>query len=253
MAGGGELSAQQPTCILVLGVYHFANPGLDGVRTEVADVLTPIRQREIESIVTGLLRFRPTVIAVEHLPTMTSALDSTYTAYRAGQHTLSRNETEQIGYRLAARSSLPRVYPVDVSGEFPFEAVMRYAEAHDSSFVAWTRTALDSITREENRRQGLTIPENLRLRNDPADLARGQAFYLRITPVGAGESFVGADLMAKWYARNVRIFANLQRLAVPGGRIVLLIGSGHAPIIRSLIRDDPRFRLVEPLEYLPRR
>lgn len=253
LLGPASLPAQAAAEVLVLGTYHFANPGLDVVRNEVADVLAPGRQQEIERLVAALARFQPTTIAVEHTADASGWLDTAYAAYRAGRHPLSRNETEQVGFRLAARVGLERLHPVDAPGEFPFGEVMAYAARHDSAFLAWSRGALDSITAEENRRQSLTIPENLRLRNDPADIARGQAFYLRIATVGAGDSYVGADLVAKWYARNVRIFANLQRLARPGGRIVLLIGSGHAAILRSLIRDDPRLRLVETLDYLPMR
>lgn len=245
------LSAQAPTEILVLGMYHFANPGLDGVKTRVADVLEPARQAEVAAIVRGLARFRPTVIAVEQTATDSAWLDSAYAAYRAGQRRLTRNETEQIGFRLAAQFGHQRVYPVDVQGNFPFDAVMAYAATHDSAFTIWVQRTLDSITTEENRRQALPIARNLGLRNAPGDIARTRSFYLRIAAVGAGDTFVGAELTSQWYARNLRIFANMQRLATPGQRIVLLIGSGHIAILRELIAGDPRFRLVEPARYLP--
>jgi hypothetical protein len=68
--------------------------------------------------------------------------------------------------------------------------------------------------------------------------------------VGAGDSYIGARAVAQWYDRNLRIFANLATIAHPGDRIVLIIGQGHTPILRELVRSHPGMRLVEPLEYL---
>jgi hypothetical protein len=251
VAAALPLAAQAPAEVLFLGTYHFANPGLDVVRTDVVDVLVPDKQAEIVAIVNALARFRPTKVAVEQTVASAPWLDSTYGAYRAGHHTLTRNETEQLGFRLAAISALERLYPIDVRGEFPFDAVMTYATTHDPDFVRFMRTALAGVTAEENRRQTLPIARNLALRNEPADIAATYSFYVRIAAVGAGDTYVGADLVSKWYDRNIRIFANLQRIAQPGDRIIVLFGSGHAAILRDLIQHDQRMRLVEARDYLP--
>lgn len=70
--------------------------------------------------------------------------------------------------------------------------------------------------------------------------------------VGAGDTYVGAKLVSKWYERNIKIFANLQRLAKTGDRILVIFGAGHAPTLRELIRYDPELRLVDARRYLPR-
>lgn len=242
----------EPAQVMVLGTYHFANPGLDVVKTEVADVLSPEKQREIREVVEALARFRPTKIAVEERPTAAPRLDSLYRAYRAGQYELSRNETDQLGFRLAARFDHPRVYPIDHKGEFPFEAVMEYAQAHDSAFVEYVQRTLAEVTAEENRRQKeLSIGQNLRERNDPQRIAAEHGAYMRFAQVGAGDTYVGADLVSKWYERNVRIFSNLQRIAEPSDRILVIFGSGHAAILRELIEYAPDMVLVEARDYLP--
>lgn len=239
---------------MVLGTYHFANPGLDVVKTEVADVLSPEKQAEIREVVEALARFRPTRIAVEAPPAAAPRLDSLYRAYRVGAHELSRNETQQLGFRLAARFDHPRVYPIDHPGEFPFSAVMEYAQTHDPALVQGIQGAIADITAAENRRQrDLSIGQNLRVRNEPKKLAEDHGFYLRIPRVGAGDTYVGADLVSKWYERNIHIFSNLQRIAGPGDRILVIIGSGHSPILRELITYAPGMVLVEARDYLPPR
>jgi hypothetical protein len=45
--------------LLILGTYHFANPGLDAVQTQVADVLSEEKQREITAVLTTLATFKP--------------------------------------------------------------------------------------------------------------------------------------------------------------------------------------------------
>lgn len=250
-AAAQTTEAREPAQVLVLGTYHFANPGLDVVQTEVADVLAAEKQAEIREIVDALARFRPTRITVEHVPAAADRLDSLYTAYRAGRHELGRNETEQLAFRLAAMLDHPRVFPIDHRGEFPFGAVMEYAQVHDPDFVGFVQQEIGRITEESNRQQReLAIGEILRLGNDPAKLASDHAMYLRFARVGAGDSYVGADLLAKWYDRNIRIFTNLQRVAEPGERVLVLIGTGHAPILRELITYDPGMTLIEAVDYL---
>ena len=53
-----------------------------------------------------------------------------YSDYLAGKYTLSRNEIDQIGYRLAKELGHRAVYPVDVDGDFPLLRVINYAKAN---------------------------------------------------------------------------------------------------------------------------
>jgi hypothetical protein len=247
-----EPGEPEPARVLVLGTYHFANPGLDVVKTEVADVLSAAKQAEIRAVAETLARFRPTRIAVEDKPADAPGLDRRYRAYRAGAHVLSRDETEQLGFRLAAMMEHPRVYPIDHAGAFPFDAVMEYAREHDPAFLAFVREERARMEAESNRRQRAhTVGRILRLINEPETLAREHGVYMRFSRVGAGDTYVGAGLVSSWYERNVHIFANLQQLAAPGDRILVIIGGGHAPILRELITSDPQMVLDDVLAYLP--
>ena len=51
--------------VLVLGVYHMANPGHDIFNMQADDVLAPKRQAEIAQLIAALKSFHPTKIAVE--------------------------------------------------------------------------------------------------------------------------------------------------------------------------------------------
>lgn len=251
----GNAAAQNsesiPSQVMVLGTYHFANPGLDIVKTDVADVLTPEKQNEIRELINLLAQFRPTKIAVEAPHDQASRLDSLYSAYQKGSHILSRNEIQQLGFRLAEQFDHSRLYPIDHDGEFPFEAVMEYAQQHDPDFLEYVQRTLQKITEEHNHwQEEKSMIEIHRLMNDPEYIAWGHARYMDFAGVGAGDTFVGADLLSKWYERNIRIFSSLQAIAEPEERILVIIGSGHAAIIRELIMSDSEMKLIEPLDYL---
>jgi hypothetical protein len=68
--------------------------------------------------------------------------------------------------------------------------------------------------------------------------------------IGVGNVFSGPDLVAAWYTRNLRMFANLQRISAPGERILLIVGWGHLPILRHCALASPEHELVEAGPYL---
>ena len=77
--------------------------------------------------------------------------------------------------------------------------------------------------------------------------------YLQyLLPVVNAAATPGADLLAAWYERNIRIFANLHRMGLaPEDRVFVIYGAGHVPILRQLVADSPYFCVEDPLEYLP--
>lgn len=54
--------------VMLLGTYHMDNPGQDGVRTQVDDVLAPPRQGELAELAARLAEWRPDQVAVEMQP-----------------------------------------------------------------------------------------------------------------------------------------------------------------------------------------
>ncbi|MCH8273412.1 MAG: hypothetical protein IH851_01305 [Armatimonadetes bacterium] len=255
---GSDSTAQQrspepvpPVKVMILGTYHFASPGLDVVKTGVADVMTPEKQAEIAEVVEALSGFRPTKIAIEASGAAAVKFDRVYAAYRAGEHELTRNERQQLGFRLAARFDHQKVYPIDHGGDFPLEEVMAYAQEHDPAFVQEFMKMVATIEAEEDSLQRhATVREILRHHNDPRFIAGGHSQYVNMARVGAGDSYVGANLLAAWYDRNIRIFANLTQIGEPGDRILVIFGSGHSAVLRHFVESSEQMELVDPLDFL---
>lgn len=241
-----------PAQILVLGVFHFATPNADYARFQGIDVLTPTRQREIEAVVAALARFAPTRIAVERPATEADSLNADYSQYLAGRFDLARNEVHQLGFRLAARLHQRRVYPIDVPSGLAIDSVLAYAHIHDTAYAGRFQRTIASVVQQLDRMQREeSIPANLRFLNDSTTLRGALAPYMDMATVGAGDTYVGARVVSQWYERNLRIFAHVATLAQPRDRILLIIGQGHVPILRHLVRSHPGMRLVDAALYLP--
>ena len=58
-------AAPAPVEVMVLGTYHFGNPGLDLNNMKVDSVLTPKRQAELDRVAKALATFKPTRVMVE--------------------------------------------------------------------------------------------------------------------------------------------------------------------------------------------
>ena len=98
---------------LFVGSFHMNNPGRDVHNTHADDVLSAKRQREIAEVARLIARFKPTKIMVEADTTSQAKLDQAFSGSCHGKRPLTRNETEQLGFRIACDQKLKGVVAVD--------------------------------------------------------------------------------------------------------------------------------------------
>ncbi len=239
--------------LMVIGTPHLANHGLDVVNLQVDDVMTPARQAEIEAIVTALAGFAPTRVVVEHPVADQSGLDARYADYRAGRYTLGRSEVDQIGLRLAARLGLPRVDAGDWNGMPPGDIASMDWDAYARRTGKQARVAAmrDPRGAEGAVPAGVALADVLARINAPAALAERHRRYYDYAMLGDDVEAPGANWMANWHGRNLRIFARLVRLAEgPQERVLVVYGAGHAPLLRQFAEQSGAFLVVDPVPYL---
>lgn len=249
----------EPVQVMVLGTYHMSNPGQDLHNARIDPVTTPEKQAELVAVAEGLARFRPTAVAVERIaPDQSTLLDPRYPAFTPADLLTNPDERVQVGYRLAHRLGLERVYAIDEQDRegqpsyFPFEDVQRWAETHGGGErLGAMHGEIAAMLSDLERRQATeTASQLLAGINAPERIRWDQGFYARLMTFGAGDDQPGAVLNARWYARNAQIFARLLQVARPGDRIVVVYGSGHNYWLRQMVQTMPGFVLVEPSEYL---
>ena len=234
--------------MLVIGTAHFQNSGRDLVNVDLEDVMSDTRQEEIQALLEMLASFKPTHIAVEFPLSSQDRIDEVYTSYLEGDYELTRNEAHQLGYRLGALLGLDRVYGVDWNGNPPGAEQdydwFSYGEAngHESRIA--------NISDPDNRpntsdMSGQTIAEWLVRINQPEILQASHRAYFDIAMIGDGEIQPGPSWVGTWYARNLKIFTNLVRLAEkPTDRILVIYGLGHAYLLNQFAVESGAFNLV---------
>lgn len=239
--------------VMILGTHHMDNPGLDYANPAVDDVLAPRRQAEMAAVAQALAEFRPTRIAIEAEPRHDSLFNTRYAQYRAGRYTLGRNEIDQLGYRLAGMLGHERVYPVDYRLDMDFGGVMQFAGQNGQGELAQRMgSTVQAIVAEMNARIatssiGAVLAEANATR---ADSMHG--WYLVMATVGRDTTYKGAEEVANWYTRNLYIFANIARVAQPGERVLVIMGSGHGTLLRQFVDESPDLDLVSAEPYLSR-
>lgn len=248
--------------VMVLGTYHFGNPGADLNNAQIDPVTTPDKQAQLAAVADGLARFAPTAIAVERVAQdQATMLDQRYPAFKPEDLLTNPDERVQIGYRLAHRLGLTRVYAVDEQDRpnelsyFPFEDVAAWAgrNGRADELQSGMVEIQSKIAEIETRQKTETVGQLLADFNSPGMVAGegGHAFYMRMLAFGAGADQPGAVLNGRWYTRNAIIFAKLRQHAKPGDRIILVYGAGHSYWLRQLVSTTPGFKLIEANDYLP--
>jgi len=231
--------------ILILGTYHMANPGRDVFNMEADDVLSPRRQQEIAQLVEVLKKFHPSKIAIEADVT-SKRVERQYSDYLEGKYTLSRNEIDQIGYRLAKELGHREIYPVDADGDFPLLRVINYAKANGRSaqFDALQVSVGAQVKAQGDFLRSRTVLETLEYMNSDSMAAKGVASYYAYVPYGQPWEYAGPDLLASWYQRNIRIYHNIVALIEsPGDRILVIYGAGHLGWLQQNVANDASVKL----------
>lgn len=244
--------------IMILGTYHMDNPGQDAINLRADDVLGEKRQREIAELVEKLARFKPTKITVE-APYRSTVWPARFQQFLTGEYKLGRNEIEQVGFRLARRLGHTTLYPIDfpmwMNGLLPSEIEqpkVKPAPAPEARPAEPKRALPPHLARTEELMRTATVSEILRHLNSEAYTRADHAGYLEMLLPDEGVAIYGrTDLVTNWYKRNLRMFANINRVTeFPDDRVLLIVGSGHVKILSDFALGSPQFCLVEAETYL---
>ena len=239
---------QQKTKVLLLGCFHFDNPGLDVAKFDNANILSEKRQREVMELVAKLKQFKPDKIFIEAPVNSQGKLDSNIMKYKAGQFTLQANETQQLGYRLAKELNLPTLYAVDYrDADFPYDSLVKSAmEANQMNLLGYMKKAIDSIQTEFNEMlKKKTISEILLLQNSSVMNDLGVGFYFEFLIAGKEGNHVGSYLTSEWWRRNMVIYENiLKRMTGKEERILIVFGQGHTALLDAMMKYNKNFEII---------
>jgi hypothetical protein len=249
---------------MVLGVFHFDNPGLDSYKPKYSfNILEEKRQEELEILLNKIAEYKPTKILLEwDRIEMDSIANDRFQKYLDRTFSIAdkSNEVYQIGFKLAKKLGHKKIYCSDASAEwfgveldwdnYDVETYLKSKGQYKKS----TRYDYQSFYEQNDSLKTVqTLPEHFSMINSPKNRLKDHQAYLAESILeGAGDNYLGADAVAKWYRRNLRIFANAYDFTNfdREERLLLVYGSGHVWQLRQFFLDSPDFEYVEPNEYL---
>ncbi len=229
------------TEVAIVGTFHFPDR---------FDIFSEKTQKEIGDFVGEMAKWRPDAVAIELPKREQKKLDAFYQSFSAKDtaalHSYGKittyghegelttlNEAVQVGFRLAKKLGHPQIYGIDEDMELSDELAAMVGDAVEKPFAALMRYQEERYDRSEK-----TVGALYRIHNDPEFLALDHAMYLSMNAVNKG-NYEGARLAAQWYERNLKIFSNLQNLCETKERVLVLIGSSHATILKELVHGCP--------------
>ncbi len=244
--------------VMVIGSEHFASPGLDVINIEPIDVLTPERQKELQAIAESLRKFEPTVVAVERVTEAPNYIDTGFETFKESDLLSKRNESIQIGYRLAKLAGLNRVHGIDEQpseGEpdyFPMQKLMEQINklgrmTEFQSMIGDVTERLNGFTKDNVHRD---LAEYLALANTEGSPLIDDDMYFDLMKFDQGESQAGAELFAYYMMRNTKIISKLMSVTKPGDRVVIIYGAGHKPWFEYILNGLSDYESVDPVPYL---
>ncbi len=251
----GQNEALPKAEIMTLGVFHFAYPNLDVVKTREENkisVLDEPYRSEIKAIAYAICEYKPTIIAVEVDPDKQNKIDSLYKLYNEGKFDLKKGEEYQLGFRIGKSLDIPKIYCINDWG--------RYYKDTEEIFEDSIRLAKFEKYYYSNMNESVEAPkvtsimDELYSLNNPEVIKKRLSVYLQV-PFKYEENegdFTGVDFeTGRWFSRNLRIFRNIQRIPVnENDRILLIIGREHLNLLNWYFDVSEEFELVSPLPYI---
>ena len=251
-----DRNAKKKPTLVVLGTYHMSATTTNVVNNQVDDVTSPERQKQVAELVDKLKKFKPTKIAVECDIEDDAKAQEFYNQYLAGSRQLSKNETNQIGFRLAKELGHKKVYCVDW-GIFPEDPLYWYEKyaAQDAELNDFLKAVYEELRKESNEEtkklRTLSVTDQLIFLNQPELWEKSHQRYFEFMRIGRGQEYVGANYLSWWYGRNMKILVNLIRITDSrDDRILTVYGSGHLKLLNQFAKESDFYNVESPLKYL---
>ncbi len=243
----------------MVGTFHFGYPGLDEHKTSEAykvDIHSPQRQKEVEELVAYIATFKPTKILVE-AGINTGALIKRYRDWKSGLVALRKKEVDQLGFRLMDRFNLDTLYGIDAMSlsrelmrskdSIHVQPIFNriYESVHDSLYEnTFEDRYWEWYKIQDKRCVEMKLLDYFMETNSVHHINRMHGHYILSDKT---ENYNGVDgLTLNWYSRNLRIFKNIQSVKTsPSDRILIIIGSGHVPILQQQLLSSPEYELIK--------
>lgn len=250
--------------VLLVGTFHFNNPGADVAKTKSFDILNENAQNELEKMSTNIKEYNPSKIFVEWPYNEQEELDSLYQLYLKGEYFKNdglsdfykKNEIFQLAFRVAKKNNLKKVYGIDYSTSFPYQEVMNDIEnSNQSELKSEIEGAIAKFSTDFNNKidSGASLKELMYYVNSKEMRYASNDVHNNLFSVaGSINDFNGVYLTSEWYRRNLYMWSLIQKHTTKSDeRIMVLLGSSHIALIELFVRENRDWKIKELNQIIP--
>ncbi len=235
--------------ILLVGTFHYANPGLDVAQLNNFNIMSEKSQKELETMSDKIKKFGPDKIFVEWEFSKQSDLDKLYNKNTDSLFKTNKNEITQLALRTAKKLNHKKLYGMNLYTSFPYDSLMMAMEkANQKDLMEKNKLMTQNFEKQHNERiRKSSLQEMMLYYNTKQAENENLQWYLEIANrAGNPDDFSGPSLVSNWYKRNLYMYSLIQKLTEStDNKIMILVGAGHAAIIRGFIEHDPTFEIVD--------
>lgn len=248
-----ELRSQPKAEVMVMGSFHFhQNDQFDGLSTE--------RQAEIDAITDALAEYEFTQVAMECVEELEEGHNVKLAALKSGSVTLSENENDQIGVRLAAKLGLDKIHCIDtpfpptpsydsVKGDWDVMLAYGKERGETAHFSKWLPLVDAYFKQAQKIQDEAPLAESLDFVNSTAaDYSEGRMLLLEAA-IGVEDKWYGADWLGRFEGRNMRMFVKVNEASDAGDRVFVLVGGAHKRPLERLFRNSFEFDVVDTPKF----
>lgn len=236
--------------VLNIGMFHMGYTN-DATTTEY-DEKSEKNLAEIKEINELLAAFQPTIILVEEEVEYQKDLEQAYTSYCKDPSIKTRyhkSETQIIAFETGRLAGTKRIYGIDHKMSYNYNLNDLATEINATKFfktVAEIERLMQTVDAD---------PEKVGLKK-VLSILNTQAAYDFLININAdalafinkGENFEGADEAAKLYHRNLRMFANINKIEMDeNDRVLIISGATHAAFFQGFLSRSYVYE-VEPVD-----
>lgn len=241
--------------ILVIGTFHFTNPGLDVAKVKTFNVMSDKSQQDLESITNSIKKFGPAKIFVEWNYEQQDKFNNYYQKNADSLLLHSADEIVQIGLRTAKKLQLNKLIGIDYKRtSFPYDSLLTQMKAAgQTALIEEGNAMMKGYEIAQNKKfASLSLKQLLLDLNTKESNNFNIQWYLGNANRGGGkDNFAGAFLVSEWYKRNLYMYSLIQKLTEEkDDKVMVILGAGHTAMLREFIKFDPRFEVVELKDIL---
>lgn len=240
--------------VLNIGVFHMGQTS-DANSTEY-DEASKKAKREIKEVCEAIAKFKPTIVLVEQLPKYQKDLENAYNSYlkdvNADTGFYKNNEIQLLGFEIGRLAGVKQFYGIDHRLGYNYNMWDVAKREKVTKFFEMTK----QLKRLEH--SVVTDPKKIGLKNMLKIINSDKAYDFFINSnadilmyANSKNGFEGADEASKFYKRNIRMFANINKIQMKkNDRVLIISGVTHAAYFSKFMRRSMIYELEPITNYL---